>query len=189
MAKAYDFAVDTKDIRTLTPVTPRQPLSHRAADFQIPVSPCNDWVDVNLDGSLNVPVAIPGNINHGVDSHMRAIDCGHAGTSILIRMRYPSGVATTTSVMAIGFDGSHIRNDGNPISETLADNVVPKPETLLDTSGSATIVLTPDLANDPQDNDGNAYTLPARVDYHGNIIVIVPVVAGGGQGVIEARVI
>ena len=178
--------VDTSDIRTFNPVLSHAPMPRGKPDYEIPVSPATNWVEVNSDCEIQQVVTIPGNLDHTNHPELKLLDVGHSGTSVLVRMKYPQGVGTATSIRVFGFDGSHMRNNNQPVSEVI---VKPKPQLLPDIGNNTTITFTPDISNDPQDADGFAYTMPVRIDFLGNSFLLFPVVAADGQGSIEARVI
>lgn len=171
---------DLEDVRSLSfaGMTPGGPGGH-AGPRVTPVSPCFNWVEVNSDASLESTLTIPGDLHVGDSEHLSMLKCGQTGTSVLVRMKYPQGVATVTTIRVYGFDSTMMDSD----------SATPKPELLCDVNGAWDLELTPDTANDPQDADGNAYTMPTRIDYHGNMFLIFPAINAAGQGSIEARVI
>jgi hypothetical protein len=185
--------INTQDIRTLGVTSCNQFNSGRAATYVTPVSPCTNWATVNTSASTVTPsniLQIPGNANSTSNSQIVRLDCGQGGTAVMVRMRYPVGQAGAVSVRVIGFDGSYLYNNDRRISDTLADNVPPKPELLSDAAGNYTLTFTPDAATDPRDNASFAYTRPAKVDLHGNIHAIFLITsAGPANATIEARVI
>lgn len=171
---------DLNDIRELDFAPMRQSgNAGQAGPRMTPVSPCHDWIEVNSDASIQSDVTIPGDLNMSDSDHLKLLRCGQSGTAVLVRMRYPEGAATASTIRVFGFDSSMMNSD----------TVVPKPELLPDVDGNLDIVLTPDVADDPQDADGNAYTLSVRIDYHGNMFLLFPSVGASGQGAIEVRVI
>jgi hypothetical protein len=185
--------INTSDIRTLPMASCSQFNAGRAAQYVTPVSPCTNWATVNTSASTATPsgiLQIPGNANSTSNPQIIRLDCGHGGTAVMVRMRYPVGQTGACNVRVVGFDGAYMHNNDQRINEDLTLNVAPKPELLSDSAGNYTLTFTPDAATDPRDNGGFAYTRPAKVDLHGNLHAIFLITsAGPATSTIEARVI
>ncbi|MGE0534941.1 MAG: hypothetical protein AB7O68_08190 [Pirellulales bacterium] len=135
----------------------------------VPVSATSDWVDVcstpatadNGGGVVLDPLSIE-----------RWLDLGGVGSTLQVRLKYPTAGSVTTSpvVQVFGRD----RNDS--------------PQRLVDVDGVHDLTLSADAANDVQDST-YSYTEAAEVDCDGNLHALVAVqVALAGSSLTGATI-
>lgn len=193
MVLAHNQGQSPSNIMNLLEESCGQTYPERINGYTTPVGVCTDWVTVNSNAASVTNAGIlqtPGNANLVSDSNVRRLSAGHSGTAMRVRMRYPVGSVTACTVRVIGFDGGHIRNNGNPVELNPSSNVPPKPEQLPDIAGNYNIIFTPDGVNDVRDSAGFGYTKTVTVDLVGNLeCVFLISSAAAANSTIEARVI
>jgi hypothetical protein len=193
MPLSHNVGISPGNVLTLSQASCVQTYGERNKSPVTQVGLCTDWTTVNTNAASAASAGVlqsPGTAVAPANNNAIRLDCGHAGTFVRLRMRYPVSTPTACTVRCFGFDGSHIRNNGNPPELGSTFNVLPKPEHLPDSLGNFSIVLTPDGVNDIRESATFAYTKTVIVPIQGNLEVICLVSsAGAATSTIEARVV